>query len=336
MVVLNIPIEPLEERYSVQWNIWFLKHFIQEKVKVITIYGDKATGIIEHGSFLDVLNTNEYKTSQLNKIITYLKTYKDNEKLVLFFHDLWFPGLTNIAYIREGMGFKNIKIVGCLHAGSYDKFDFLNKANMTKWACFIEKGWFNHVLDEIYVATHFHKQLLLKKRVTFDNIKVTGFPIFPIVDFAQGKKENIIVFPHRLDSEKQPELFDNIAKSFFKHSSNWLFLKTKEQCTTKEDYYELLGKSKIAISFALQETWGIAMQEALFLNNLPLVPNRLSYVELYQKEFQYCSITELMQKLRYYTKNESLLLETVQENKQMLIAQGKQAIPNIIKHIKNL
>ena len=42
----------------------------------------------------------------------------------------------------------------------------------------------------------------------------------------------------------------------------------------------MLAKSKIAISFAEQETFGYAMLEALTFDCVPVVPNKLSYKEM--------------------------------------------------------
>lgn len=295
MKILNIPIEPLEERYSIQWDTWFKDAFEQTKFETITIYGDNATGKIVSGSFLDVVNTNEYKTSQLLKILEYLKGYDGKEPLVLFFHDLWFPGLVNIAYVADGMGFDNLYITGCLHAGSYDEYDFLNKKGMTPWAQYFEKMIFK-VVDFVFVATEFHRKLILKKIGTADprQVIVTGFPfkVFPEPEQIVPK-ENIVVFPHRLDSEKQPDMFDRVAKAA--RRTGWKFIKSKEVCKTKAEYYQLLAKSKIAISCALQETWGIAMQEAVMYGCLPLVPNRLSYVEMYNEDFIYYDEKNLVQ-----------------------------------------
>ena len=282
MKVLNLPIEPLEERYSTQWDKWFQDGFKKEEVEYLTIHGDVTKGKIEFGSFLDVMETNRYKTWQTTAIITTLQRYKDDYTLILFFHDLWHPGLTQIAYIRDGMGWKNLKICGCLHAGSYDKHDFLNKTGMTTWARGLENAWFGSIVDEIYVATNFHKSLLCARR-TVDSykVKVTGFPLVP--DFLPNKVEleDIIVFPHRLNEEKQPEQFDNLQDAMNEEAAiyGWKWYKTKEAVQTKMEYYKLLGKAKVAVSFALQETWGIAMQEAVLCGCIPICPNRLSYTE---------------------------------------------------------
>lgn len=334
MKLINIPIEPIEQRYSVQWDAWFLNHFHLSFSDVVTVYGDKSSGKIEHGSFLDVLDTNEYKTEQAKQVIQLLRTFDDSYRLVLFFHDLWFTDILKIAYIREGMGFKNLRICGCLHAGSYDEYDFLNKTGMTPWAQFFENALFG-IVDQIYVATNFHKRLLLKKRmVNESHIKVTGFPIY-MDTFAQPqiKKENIVVFPHRLDSEKQPELFDELAKRL--DFTGWKFIKTMDVCKTKQDYYDLLAKSKIAVSFALQETWGIAMQEAALCGAIPVCPHRLSYQEMYLKPFRYYNFEHAVEEVYQFIRK-GCGQDIMDAQITALDDAGKFAIPNIIKNIETL
>ena len=331
--VINIPIEPLEDRYSTQWDGWFKSAFALEAFETITVYGTSTSGKINIGSFLDVFETNQYKLSQLQSIIEILKSMPTDEHIVLFFHDLWFPGLETIAYLRQGVGFTNLKICGCLHAGTYDPFDFLTKKGMEAWGKKLEESWFVFI-DKIFVATKFHKELLtINRDIHPSKIQVTGFPIFPS-QIPYYLKENIIVFPHRLDSEKNPDLFDLLSEDCA--TEDWQFIKSKAVCATKSEYYDLLARSKIAISFAEQETWGIAMQEAVFAGCLPLVPNRLSYIEMYAKTFRYTSYEDCVLKLKAYINSiknyESILIE----NAKNLSKQGREAIPRIINKIKTL
>lgn len=336
MKLINIPIEPLEDRYSKQWDGWFNKAFSDENsfTSVHSVYGGETSGKIKDGSFLDVVETNQYKLVQLQQLLKILPALKGTgETVVLFFHDLWFPGLEMIAYVRDGLGFKNLRITGCLHAGSYDPFDFLNKQKMTYWAADIENSWFGCIVDEIYVATHYHKKLLTDKRQVLPlKVKVTGFPIYPNSIILPDFKEDLIVFPHRLDSEKQPHLFDEAEANII---NNWQWVKTQDPYINKAQYYETLKRSKIAVSFALQETWGIAMQEAVFAGAIPIVPYRLSYVEMYDAEFRYDTNAEAIELIYLYMRkppSEAVL----DRQRHRLIKAGKNAICNMIKHIKKL
>lgn len=340
MKILNIPIEPLPERYSEDWDIWFKEFFeLKEDIELTTIYGEEVSNKIEHGSFLDVVNTNIYKTSQLQKIMKYLKEINEDEKVVLFFHDLWFPGLINIAYIRDGLGLKNVFITGCLHAGSYDNFDFLAKQEMNCWAEAFEESLFN-IADKVFVATRFHKNLI-NETFSFDyhdiadNICITGFPIAELDQYNTQKKEKIVVFPHRLDSEKQPDIFDTLAEQLSEKYPEWQFIKSKEVCKTKKEYYELLSKSYIAISTALQETWGIAMQEAVLLDCIPIVPNRLSYSEMYAERYKYETALDMLYKVELFIKKFNGNI-TVREQKNKFLESGRFAMGNMLHEIRLL
>jgi hypothetical protein len=330
MILINVPIEPLPERYSIQWDTWFKKEFEQSFACVHTIYGDRSTRKIEVGSFLDVFDTNQYKASQLHQIIQLIR--KDtSKKYILFFHDLWFPGLESLAYIRDGAGV-DIKITGCLHAGSYDPFDFLTRKGMHIWAESLENSWFS-IVDTIFVATRFHAELLLRERnLNPDKLVVSGFPLYDDFTFTQPK-ENIVVFPHRLDVEKQPHVFDYITKECSRNS--WRFIKTKDVCESKDQYYSLLAKSKIAVSFALQETWGIAMQEAVYFLNVPICPASLSYPELYPHEFLYDpdnlqeAIRLIKRHMLLWEFQEQTIVNNLQETKKNLLANNATAISQI-------
>jgi hypothetical protein len=335
MILYNVPIEPLEERYSTQWQEWFLREFKEAGLFVVNIPG-ASTGTISRGSFLDVVDTNLYKLQQTMKLVAAMQDLRKDQKIVMFFHDLWHPGLTNIAYVRDGLGLReNVKICGCLHAGAYDENDFLYKTGMEEWAWWIEDAWFGEIVDKIFVATEYHKELLCYQRIVpADRVFVTGFPLYP--DFVSPimQKENIIVFPHRLDAEKQPELFDQLQRDMQEELPDWRWIKSKEVCNNKKEYYELLGHSKIAISFALQETWGIAMQEAALCGCVPIVPDRLSYTELYVDTFRYTRLEDVKMLVRAVTKHP--LQESLGQQQYNILKRGREAIPKIIENIKKL
>jgi len=331
-MIVNIPIEPIPMRYSVDWDYYFSDIFHKNNIPHITIKGTALTEGIERGEFLDCVGTNFYKSSQLMDIINkiYRGTIKDGD--VLFFHDIWFPGIEQIAYIRDTLNL-NLKITGCLHAGSYDPNDFLYKSKTGKWAIHFEHSLFC-LADIIFVATDYHKDLILKSRSVEENkILVTGFPIFD-THSKIVTKEKIIVFPHRLAEEKNHLVFDEL-ENYFKNKLDWSWIKSSGT-GSKEDYYSLLDKSSIAISLADQETWGIAMQECCFAGCITLVPDKLSYKEMYLSEFRYSSLIELMSKIEFFTKDPIIrtplhLLPVIQKN--ILLKRGRIALNKIVEKL---
>jgi hypothetical protein len=333
MRIINVPIESLEERYSAQWNKWFPEAFTDMRINFVNIYPDTLSDHIKDGSFLDVCGTNYFKAGQL-KILTKMLFQDEIEKDdVIFFHDLWCPGIEMLQYIRQGKKL-NFKICGILHAGTYDPYDFLAKQGMASWGGPLEEVWFSFI-DQIYVATEFHKNLIWHKRkIDFDKIKVTGLPIYNNQYPDMMRKENIVVFPHRLDSEKNPQLFDRL--SIDATTEGWQFIKTKEVCKTKKDYFKLLNRAKIAVSFADQETWGIAQQEALFAKCFPVVPNRLSYSEMYRRSFRYSSFEEAVHLVKKLMEPNSEDFDQLSYNRDELLRRGDLAILNIVNEMEKL
>jgi hypothetical protein len=51
----------------------------------------------------------------------------------------------------------------------------------------------------------------------------------------------------------------------------------------------LLGEAKLVFSANLQETLGISCYEGAVVDAIPMVPDRLSYSEMYYEEFKYPS-----------------------------------------------
>ena len=288
-----LPIEPLEERYSKQWLQWTCDYVWNNNIEHIVICPD-SYGEINTGAFLDVVNTNVFKNAQMQSILQLFKKGQVKDGDIFWFHDMWFPGLEMLAYIRDGLGI-DFKIYGMLHAGTYDSHDFLAKKGMRKWGKFLESSWFN-IVDGMFVATEFHKRLVKRGStgLVSKRVHVTGFPMyasrFAMPQRKAHNRDKIIVFPHRLDEEKQPHLFSQLKQEMLEKypwCRNYQFIKTKEVCKTKEEYFQLLCRAEYAVSFALQETWGIAMQEAVLCGCIPIVPARLSYREMYPYVFQY-------------------------------------------------
>lgn len=282
-MIFNIPIEPYEERYTEQWMRWVpeaLENNGIEYENIIPVLGRK-TRSIGIGDVLDVYGTHEYKFEQLQLIMAGLKKGKgEGENDIYFFNDGWFPGAEALEYVRSMDNRKKFKIYCIMHAGTWDEYDFTVKNGMRYWGGEIERGWLK-IYDKIFVGSKFHKNLIIEKNRDIEElaekIYVTGIPFrYQETVRSRWEKENIVVFPHRLDSEKNPDMFDRLKKEL-DDIEGWKFIKTIEECDTKEEYYEVLGKSRIAVSYAEQETFGFAMLEAIANGCVPVVPDRLSY-----------------------------------------------------------
>ncbi len=334
--IVWVPLEPLEERYTSQWARWFPDQFRKDDITFSTIHGLTLTSKVEVGSVLDAYGTSYFKLTQLADIVQFIQKGIITSEDVLLFADLWFPGLEALEYISRLDG-KRPFITGILHAGSWDPFDFTVRQGMRPWSHNLEQAWFQ-IYDLVFVATNYHKNLILQSHnVIPDKIVVTGLPFYPdefTVPRENFKSDNdLVVFPHRLDPEKHPEIFDNIASKI--PALN--FSKTAEHFTTKSNYYDELARARIAISCADQETFGYAMLEATALGCIPLVPDKLSYKELFPKEFRYRTQMELIDMVKDYTtdsKSESIgekIRELARSHRQL----GSSAITNMTKVIQS-
>ena len=93
----------------------------------------------------------------------------------------------------------------------------------------------------------------------------------------------MVLSTHRLAPEKQARDFQRSAKS----AEDVEFVIAQEHNFTKDEYRIILSRCKIVFSANLQETLGISCYEGTLVGAAPIVPNRLSYTEMYKDEFKY-------------------------------------------------
>jgi glycosyltransferase involved in cell wall biosynthesis len=350
-MLINVPLESLDERYSKQWNKWIPAAFAEEGFNdendnFLNIYPPDAQYAekITSGQFLDIVGTNVFKSAQLNQIMISFANSAIRSGDIFFFHDLWFPGIEMLFYIRDLTGIK-FKICGMLHAGTYDSWDLLAQNNLTRWASAMETSWLNEV-DAVFVSCDFHKHLVCKERkVNPARVVITGLPWYYKQEGSDGElfamKEKIVLFPHRLAPEKQPERFDQIAVQLSDSMPGWQFLRTHDLKLNKTDYYALLRRASISVSFAKQETWGIAMLESVLHGCLPVVPNRLAYIDLFHGHYRYSErdyhdfnavvrdmILDFASRQSEWLHNSSF-----QDMRRQFDEMGRAAIPNMVRHM---
>jgi hypothetical protein len=121
------------------------------------------------------------------------------------------------------------------------------------------------------------------------SVKIVGWPMEYLPDilkpYSDVPKKNKIIFPHRLAPEKQLEIFKDLAASMPEYE--WFV--AQEHKLTKDEYHRHLAESKIVFSANLQETLGISVYEGALVGAYPLVPDRLSYSEMWPDKARYDS-----------------------------------------------
>lgn len=314
-----VPIEPIEQRYTKQWYtdipemLAILISKEGHKFKVRNIPGQDVADRTTPGAFLDFGKTNFYKGTQTALISDAFSTgqVKDGDKFLVT--DAWNFAVTAIRYMSELFGIK-VEIHGIWHAGAYDPSDILGMKMSPEWSSNQERAWY-YACDYNYFATDFHKRMFL------DNLDIprkdegrairAGQPYnfvsercSELYDYAE--KEDVIVFTHRLNDDKQPDIFRDLVSYL---PDDWGYVITQDHNYTKEEYYEVLARSKLAFSCSLHENLGIGMAESTMCGCVPIMPDRASYPEIYRQEFIYPS--EWTKDWDSYTQHRDKLIDFV-------------------------
>lgn len=304
--VIDMPIEPIETRYSLQWARWFPRAYGKADLTFSQIQGARAwRQNVGSSNFLDPVDTFRWKFPQLNLALSAMQMTMNEHNsnkpdgFVIFLHDAWFPGIECFKYISDMLDMP-IGIVGFWHAGSYIPEDPLGQHELHRWARGSECTWFE-ICDAVCVGSQHHKEMILaalsRSAHDGDKVHVTGYPCEVPERRAWRHRANRVVWPHRLSAEKHPEVFDLLAaNSRFKGVQ---FVKTLEVCKTKSAYYEMLASSKVAVSTASLETFGISMVEAALSGCWPVCPNKLSYKETMASTRLYNNYDELIEMVQF-------------------------------------
>ena len=300
-------LEPIETRYTAQWHSHvplLLKNKLGDKFNVVQIDGVQKNSQLTPGAFLNFSDTNYWKSAQMCAFLEQHNQGKTGANDHFIFTDAWNPTVIQLKYMSELLGF-NWTIHGLWHAGSYDPQDFLGRLIGNKpWVRHAEKSFFS-CFDHNYFATEFHVKMFFDNLIhdypaenpwydedwaeRYDSGKIvrTGWPMEYMGDtlspYKNMHKRDLILFPHRIAPEKQVEIFRDLAEQLPQYE----FIVCQDQQLSKDEYHTLLGQAKIVFSANLQETLGISCYEGAIVDAIPMVPDRLSYSEMYYDTFKY-------------------------------------------------
>ena len=298
MTVFLIDLEAVETRYTGEWKTHLPALLSKAGYNVQIISGPSdIPSATTPGAFLNFGGTNIYKANQVEQLgrLFCAGSVKAGDHFI--FTDAWHPGIINLKYMSELL---NIPVIthGLWHAGSYDPQDFLGRLVGDKpWVRHAEKSFY-HAFDHNYFATDFHIQMFFNNLLGINfnpgfnvanKVVRSGWPMEYMNDtltpYKGMQKRDLILFPHRIAPEKQVEIFRDLAV----HLPQYEFVVCQDQQLTKNEYHTLLSQAKIVFSANLQETLGISCYEGAVVGAIPMVPNRLSYTEMYFHTFKYPS-----------------------------------------------
>lgn len=326
-MIYIVPIEPIDQRYTKQWyeNIPIILK--NKGLDSITIDGDGDIGTTTQGAFLDFGITNHYKASQVQKIAKMFNSGQINSGDKFLVTDAWNFAITAIRYMSDLLGI-SVEIHGIWHAGAYDPSDILGMKMNKPWPWDQERAWF-HACDYNYFATEFHRHMFLKNldipERYFHKAVRCGQPhellVEEIMEYPDVSKEHEseglliqnMVWPHRLNADKQPEIIRDLQEKNKIQNFGLDIIVTQDHNYSKKEYYDILNKSSIVFSCALHENLGISVMEAVLFGCIPVVPDRCSYKEMYLPTFKYSSYwTETFEK---YTSNMKRLSDYMLDRK---------------------
>jgi len=311
-------LESYEARYTLQLQDWNERVFQERGIEYELITGAELTTDkkIVTGSVLDAHGRTYYSMMQHANLIKHMKEGNVTSKDVIFYEDMFTPGIESLPYILEQVPkkFRPQVYVRCL-AQSIDPDDFVNREGMAHW---MRK--FEQMVDEfvtgILVAS---EEMVAHLRIAGMQapIYVTGLPfgkeeVASRVPFIKPiyQREKRVGFAARWDDEKQPEFYMQLAQRFYKtrpevefavfcghpelksnNKDHIEFAKYLETSGTanfkiytglkKNDYYELLADSTVLFNCALQDWVSNTVSEADTFGTLTLYPAYRSFPEVF-------------------------------------------------------
>jgi len=205
--------------------------------------------------------------------------------------------------------------------------------NLTTASC-SDRVAFNSVYN---MESFFKGCIEMERKIPDMKLNVTGelrqksIVLHPGVDFSQldetpaatdvEDRSPVIIWNHRWEYDKNPDLFFRtlfqlddlqvdyklvLGQSFEQHPE--IFDKTRKRLghrllhvgyvAEREKYYQWLRQGTLVVSTANHEFYGIAVIEAVRAGCRPLLPNRLSYPELFPADYLYYNDEDLLYRLR--------------------------------------
>ena len=312
-------LEPYEGRYTLQLQQWNEAAFKRRGIDYEIIHGDTLddSKSIVTGQVLDAHGRSYYSLTQMAKLVAKMKAGEIQYDDIIFFEDMFTPGMEVLPYIMDQCGWEHQPrvFVRCL-AQTIDPDDFLHVWDMQGWMAHYEKmvnTWVSGVLasNEEMVAhmkiAGWQVPMYNISGLAFDQNEVRS-RVKNIKPFSERKKR--VVFSARFDQEKQPGFFMDIVEHFGPftdiefavlsggplRSNDESYLERAIKLTKthpnfkiyenlkKDEYYELLADSKVLFNCALQDWVSNTASEADALGTNCLFPAYRSFPETFAND----------------------------------------------------
>lgn len=319
MTVYVVDLESVETRYTAQWKKYLPEQMLTAGLDIKVISGGDVPQATTPGAFLNFAGTNSYKSQQLLQIAEMFANGTVKAGDYFLYTDAWNPTVIQVKYMSELLNIP-VKLGGMWHAGSYDPQDFLGRLiGGAPWVRNAESSMF-YCYDHNFFATKFHLDMFCRNLFDEDDsneflewhsdrIHIIGWPMEYLKNilapYRHISKKDQIIFPHRIAPEKQLEIFKDLAAAMPEYK--WIV--AQENNLSKHEYHVQLAASKIVFSANLQETLGISVYEGALVGTYPMVPDRLSYTEMWNPWFKYPN--EWTKNWESYQKHKPFIIEKI-------------------------
>jgi len=312
-------LEPYEGRYTLQLQNWNEQVFKQREIDYILVPGktlDNSKAIVT-GQVLDAHGRSYFGMSQIMNLVKMMREGGVISSDVVFFEDMFQPGIESLPYIMDQvpLPMRPKVYVRCL-AQTIDPDDFVHVWEMYPWMSKYEQ-MVDAFVDGVICAS---EEMVANLNVAgwTANKYVTGLPfgkeevqnrVKDIIPFDKRSKR--VVFAARWDQEKQPNFYMDLIEKYLEEydpevefyllsgsqlrSNNDEYMeRTKklaqdgklrvQENLRKDEYYEILSKSRVLFNCALQDWVSNTVSEADALYTNVLYPAYRSFPETFAND----------------------------------------------------
>lgn len=322
--LIHMGLESYVSRYTYQLQQWNEAEFKKRGIDYVVVPGLNLDNSqkISVGQVLDAHGRSYFSMSQMMNLVRLMQQGEVNDQDVIFFEDMFAPGIESLPYILNQIPAKDRPkvYVRCL-AQSIDPDDFVHVWGMEKWMGHYEK-----------LVNEFVDGVLATNEEMVAHMKIAGWtaPLYNISGLAFGKDEVRaripgelkpfsdrkfrVCFAARWDQEKQPDFYMDLIETWAKlhpgqplefavlsggelksNNSSYMArtrdlesrgLLTIHENLSKNEYYEIVNDSRVMFNCALQDWVSNTVSEADTLGCNVLYPAYRSFPETFANDYE--------------------------------------------------
>ena len=307
-------LEPYEGRYTLQLQDWNEAVFKKRNIDYVLVPGDTLDNskAIVTGQVLDAHGRSYFGMSQVMNLVKMMREGEVTAGDVIFFEDMFQPGIESLPYIMDQvpLPMRPKVYVRCL-AQTIDPDDFVHVWGMYPWMSKYEQ-MVDAFVDGVICAS---EEMVANLHIAGwkANKYVTGLPFGKEEVQSRikettlfGNRSKRVVFAARWDQEKQPNFYMDLIETYLEgfdpevefyllsggelRSNNNEYMERTKQMSQdgklrvqenllKDEYYDILSKSRVLFNCALQDWVSNTISEADALGTNVLYPAYRSFPE---------------------------------------------------------